>query len=138
MILIIDNLAVQKTIAAAIDGRARLPVFFSTAWRVMFQLAAEADVSCYWVPAHGRHEEWNAPPGFSTEQCRLLNEGAYIGASFAAKTLWEVYENDVRDAERAEARAHGALMRMMSGSTTLLERVKRLDENGQNFCSGYT
>ena len=87
----IDNLSVQKKVREAIHSvRWRTPQFFSTLWRELKQTvdSCQQPLHCYWVPSHGKHEEFAAPTGFETKHWRDLNADADEGAARTAQELW--------------------------------------------------
>ena len=118
--LIIDNLAVQRQIQEGIGGCRRLPSYFSTAWREVYeQLDQCHDLLCFWVPAHGRHEDWRAPPGSNTEQWREANAAADEEAAAQAKELWERLQPGRTTADACDLQAHFALQRVLEGAEEL-------------------
>jgi hypothetical protein len=107
--IIIDNLSVQKKVREAIHSvRWRTPQFFSTLWRELKQTvdSCQQPLHCYWVPSHGKHEEFAAPTGFETKHWRDLNADADEGAARTAQELWARWEFQRTAKELAETAAH--------------------------------
>jgi ribonuclease HI len=99
--IFIDNAAVVRGARAAIQPRGSLPRNTPSAWREVRDLARGLPyVAVWWVPSHGKKEDWRAPSHCSTEQCRRLNDLADGAASEAADQAYA----DTR-AEREARRA---------------------------------
>jgi len=134
--IIIDNLAVQKKVREAIfSAKWRTPQFFSSLWRELKQLVASCTkpLHCYWVPAHGKHQEWTAPDGFLTKHWRGLNDDADEGAARTAQELWARWEIQRTAKVIAEEAAQKALQRCEAGSARLLEVTLELPWTDHNY-----
>ena len=71
--LIIDNMFVVRTLNRIIAG-GKLPRHASGAWAFARSLLRQIeDLEVYWIPSHGKHEEWAPPDGYDATEWRQLN-----------------------------------------------------------------
>ena len=78
MTLLIDNMNVMRAVSAALAGFQIARDFCPKLWDILHRAAAAspAGTRCFWIPSHGKHEDWTAPVGFTTEEARALNSRA--------------------------------------------------------------
>ena len=86
-------------------------------WKKAEALCADLppDCECSWVPAHGRHPEWDAErPAAIARAWRELNDIADTAASTEAANRWEEVARPFADAEAtARATADTVLTRLL-------------------------
>ena len=115
--LIIDNKAVQRGVAARLRGARPVVQFCGRLWRIIDGFCEQLPLGCLcsWVPAHGRHLDWDAgrPPA-TAQAWRALNDAADSVASAEAVNRWQLCMRTFAASEAvARAKATQVLCRLL-------------------------
>ena len=123
--VLIDNRSVANGFWSITQGKLPNPPFAFMLWQDVHHLAAGMQHTCQWVPAHGRHLDWQPSGihGISDPIVRRhLNDAADSPASAEAKEHQQLEIATFNELSgKATTWSAAALQRCVDGSTHLLQ-----------------
>ena len=116
--VIIDNQSVQQGAALNATKECKPTKGNSIGlWAIIGPLLQQCcEVSCMWVPSHGKRPDWCPPEGFDSTDWRTLNDATDKEASRIQEVPWEE-ESPMRQAREAgHRRGNQALIHLHRGA----------------------
>jgi hypothetical protein len=124
ILILIDTWGVCKQAKQWAEGKRRLLSNMPAIWSMIRTEIRrhEGRITFAWIPSHGKTSQWSAPAGYSTEDCRKLNELADAEATEQMSLRWLARQNSNSLRTRFHDRSHITLARMRVGSHLMMDR----------------
>ena len=130
----IDNVSVGNIARRIAHGKGvpkKSP--YCAAWNEVARLISLIlPIRVYWVPSHGKHEEWKAPPPFREAWVRKLNNEADAAASTVLRRDWKNTDRNRRQWEAAAEWSRRAMRLLTHVCEDLEEEWTAVHRNSLN------